>query len=251
MYYLHERVFPICTTWQFLGDDECPRTPSASNLVLVVDSGSMDAHVAVVVMGLMVVGGDMVDRGDQLGNGSSHDMMVDRGGIVLLVVDRGSIVLLVVDNWSGVLVVMDWGSDDLVHGSNDLVASWLTVNHSVEAIVVVSSVLNYTVVTVSIEKAVGSVNNIAITALVLLLDVSGVFIVNGVGEIILGRSFVFHVLHKGGLEVLDHSWLMMVHRLMMMVITMMVLNSADSGHKGKSHDELKEQQKKSKKQFCE
>lgn len=148
-----------------------------------------------------------------------------------------SVMVLVVRDWSSVvsdwsndlsynwgwmvdlrlwlMSIMDWSSNNLVDwGSDDvLLSSWFTTDDSVETVVLIGGVFDDTVVTVSIVQAVGSLDVVAIAGFMLLLDVTGLFIMNGVREVVLGWCLVFGVLVHGSGNSLYQSWgsMLVVH----------------------------------------
>lgn len=102
------------------------------------------------------------------------------------------------------------GNGNLVHRLGDLDVGWLTVNDSIESVVVIGGVLNGTLVAIRIDQTVLSMNLIAVTSFVLILNVAGVLVVHSVREVILSVVIVvkFNLLHKRWLsDGLDNSGL--------------------------------------------
>lgn len=93
----------------------------------------------------------------------------------------------------------------------DLDIGWLTVDHGVESVVIVSSVLNGTLVSIRIDQTVLAMNLIAVAGFMLILDVTGVLIVHSVGEFVLSVVIIvvkFNLLYEGWLgNSFDQSWL--------------------------------------------
>ena len=98
----------------------------------------------------------------------------------------------VVDLWGSNIFVY-WSSNDFVYwGSYNFVVAWFTSDNSVESVVVIGGVFDNTVMTISIVKAVRSLYNISVTAFLLLLDVTGVGVMDGVAEVVFWWSFMFN-----------------------------------------------------------
>ncbi|XP_052562895.1 uncharacterized protein LOC120424888 [Culex pipiens pallens] len=94
-------------------------------------------------------------------------------------------------------VVLDWGNN-LGHredGLDDLLGQRFTADDGVESVVLIGGVVHNATVTIGIDQGVLSLDVISVTLLLLALDVSGVVIVDGVRELVLGGGIgVFHVL---------------------------------------------------------
>lgn len=112
----------------------------------------------------------------------------------------------VVSNWSLVMVylwfsvVYLWSSNDFVYWGNDFVywgggynfvAWWFTTYDSVETVVIIGGIFDNTVMTISIIKAVRSMYNISVTGFLLLFNVTGFGVMDGVAEVVFWWSFMF------------------------------------------------------------
>lgn len=86
---------------------------------------------------------------------------------------------------------------------NDLLAQRLTANDSIEAVVGIRCVIHDALVTIGIDQRVLSLDLITLAGLCLALDVAGVVVTHGVGEVVMGRR-----LHLDGLQ----QWLHQVRR---------------------------------------
>lgn len=146
----------------------------------------------------------------------------------------------VVSNWSGSIV--SYWSNNFGNWLNNFMAGWFTVNNSIETIVVIGCVFNYTVMTIGIQKAVWSMDSISITGFVLAFDISGMFIMNRVGEIVFGWSFIFNLFVNWSsncfynwCSMVNWSSLVMLSWLMMFVS--MVLSTGNS-YKSSKGEEL-------------
>lgn len=90
------------------------------------------------------------------------------------------------------------GNGDLLYWLWDLDVGWFTVDYSIETVVIISSVFDGTLVSISIDQTVLAMDLIAVTGFVLILDVSGVFIVHSIGEVVLSVVIVvqFNLFHQ-------------------------------------------------------
>uniref|UniRef100_A0A182TXR2 Uncharacterized protein n=1 Tax=Anopheles melas TaxID=34690 RepID=A0A182TXR2_9DIPT len=102
-------------------------------------------------------------------------------------------------NWDSDLG--DRSSVNLGNGGNDL-GDWdsslhrLTANDGVESVVLIGGVFDHSAVAISINQSVLSDDVVTVTLLVLALDVSGMIIMHGVLELVLGRSIrIFDMFH--------------------------------------------------------
>lgn len=96
---------------------------------------------------------------------------------------------IVVSNWSwSMRVMMDWG---LGYWHGDLNVSGLTVYDSIETAMFIGCVGNNALEAVGIDQFVVAGNNVSFTRLLLALDISCMIVMDGVGEFILGWSFMF------------------------------------------------------------
>ena len=163
------------------------------------------ANVAGGMMSMSMSAG-VGDRGD-MGDGS----MGHWGNMVMAAVDNwgsmvvrsighswGSMGVRVMGNWGG--MDMDGLGNDLVHWLSDLHVGWLTTDDGVESGVMIGMVIDDTLVAIGIDQAVLSMDLISVAGLVLALDVSGVLIMDGVRELVVGRSVVLDFLHNGVMD---------------------------------------------------
>ncbi|XP_035907252.1 uncharacterized protein LOC118509979 [Anopheles stephensi] len=83
------------------------------------------------------------------------------------------------------------------HSLNQLVSrQWLTADDGVESVVLIGGVVHNATVTIGIDQRVLSLNIITVAFLLLALDVSGVFVMHGVRELVLGGSFQLYLLNQ-------------------------------------------------------
>ncbi|KFB42443.1 structural maintenance of chromosomes protein 6-like protein [Anopheles sinensis] len=168
--------------------------------------------------------GSMDNAGGRMRDRSS--MVRDRGGIVG---DRGSMMgnrgsMMVLDGGvsyrsMGVAGHMDGLSDHFVHWLGDLHSSGFTTDDGVESGVVVGVVVDDAVVAVGVQQRVLAMDLISVARLVLALDVSGVLVMDGVRELVVGRSMVVVVVlmmsiglqDRGLSDGLDDGGLVLVH----------------------------------------
>uniref|UniRef100_A0A182P158 Uncharacterized protein n=1 Tax=Anopheles epiroticus TaxID=199890 RepID=A0A182P158_9DIPT len=139
---------------------------------------------------------------------------------------------------------------DWSNGLDDLVSlQGFTADDGVESVVLIGGVVNHTAVTVGVDQGVLSLNVISVALFLLALDVSGVVIMNGVLELVLGRGFwVLDVLYsldqswldsldKSGLDSLNNGWLVILLVLWLVMVRIVVL-SAGNGQESNDGQEL-------------
>uniref|UniRef100_A0A8W7NZM1 Uncharacterized protein n=1 Tax=Anopheles coluzzii TaxID=1518534 RepID=A0A8W7NZM1_ANOCL len=113
----------------------------------------------------------------------------------MVVLDSG------VSYWSmGIAGHMHGLGDHLVHGLSDLHSRGLTAHDGVESGVMISMVVDDALVTVGVQQRVLSVDFVSVASFVLALDVSGVLVMDGVRELVVGRSVVLYRLDDRGLS---------------------------------------------------
>lgn len=97
---------------------------------------------------------------------------------------------------------------NLRHWLSNLDTNRFTAHDGVESIVVVSGVVDDTVVTIGIQQTVLSLYLIFVAGFMLALDVSGVLIMDRVGEFVVWRSILFDLFDVGWLsDGLHVGWL--------------------------------------------
>uniref|UniRef100_A0A182Q213 Uncharacterized protein n=1 Tax=Anopheles farauti TaxID=69004 RepID=A0A182Q213_9DIPT len=119
-------------------------------------------------------------------------VMRDRGRVVR---NRGSLMMLdgSVGYWSmSIAGHVHRLSDHFVHRLGDLHSRGLTTDNSVESEVVIGMVVDDTVMAIGVQQQVLSMDLISVTGLVLALDVSGMLIMHGVRELVVGRGMVLY-----------------------------------------------------------
>lgn len=75
-----------------------------------------------------------------------------------------------------------------------MVVEGLTLDNSVESVVIISGVLNSALVTIWVNNAVRSMDSISITRFSLFLNITGVGIMNSIGEVVFGVSIIINFL---------------------------------------------------------
>lgn len=114
----------------------------------------------------------------------------------------------VVSRLSSVHLLHGLGSDDLGHGLGNLDGGRFPADDGVESVMVIGGVVDDTLVAIGIEQAVLSLDLVTVAAFVLALDISGVGIVDGVGEFVVSRGVLFDLLDVGWLgQGLHDGWL--------------------------------------------
>jgi hypothetical protein len=96
----------------------------------------------------------------------------------------------VFDNWCDVL--NDWG--DFL----DISLNWLSVDGGLETVVFIGCVGDCAAMTVGIDQRVFALDVVTVTGLLLAVHVTGMLIIDIVGEFVFGRGgWVFHMLVHG------------------------------------------------------
>lgn len=115
------------------------------------------------------------------------------------VVSNWSIMVRGLDNRSGhvVRIGMDGLGNDLGHRLCDLHTDRFPTDRGGESVVVIGMVINDTLVAIGVQQTVLAMDHISVAGLVLTLDVSGVTIVHGVRELVVGRGVMLDTLHDG------------------------------------------------------
>lgn len=246
----------------------------ASDLVVVVGRQSAELHM---VGGIMMRSISYLGNWDSdLSNSRDGNLGYSRGSVDLdwgwlIVLDLGWLVVQTLD-W-GWLIMVDRGSSvgnwsynfgnwgnklgNWSNGLNSVVSlKRLTTDNSVETRVFIRGVFDHSAESISVNQSVNSLHVISMTFLLVALDVSGLFIMNRVLELIFSRSIrIFNVLHsfdqsrlqslnQSRLNSFHQSWLSMVLWLMlvlwlMIVMGIVVLGSSNS-QQSKQSNELSE-----------
>lgn len=125
------------------------------------------------------------------------------------------------DDWSGMIDlglwlvgIVDWSGNEFVDGSgNDFVVAGFTTNDCVETAVLIGGVVDNTMETIRIVETVRSLYGISITGFMLLFDITGLYIMYRVREVVFGWSFVFGMFVNRGGNSFHQSWgsMLMVH----------------------------------------
>lgn len=93
---------------------------------------------------------------------------------------------------------MRWGVGD----------KWLTTDNSVESVDVIGGVVDCALESIGIDQAVRSVNSVTMTGLFLALHITGMWVVDGVGVVVLWLRVVVQMFSMNSLN----QRLLMVHR---------------------------------------
>uniref|UniRef100_A0A182JH50 Uncharacterized protein n=1 Tax=Anopheles atroparvus TaxID=41427 RepID=A0A182JH50_ANOAO len=103
------------------------------------------------------------------------------------------------------------GQSNLGHGSNVVgnrynalhhlvTAQWLPADDGVESVVLIGGVVDHAAVSVGIDQSVLALDVISVALFLLTLDIASVLVVDGVRELVLGRSLQLDLLHQGRQE---------------------------------------------------
>lgn len=95
---------------------------------------------------------------------------------------------------------VNWLSDHFLHWLGNFYVGGLSANHSIESTVMVSVIIDNTMMTIGIQEGVLTTYLITVAGLVLTLDVSSVTIVDRIREFVVCWSMMFDLLHNGMLN---------------------------------------------------
>lgn len=148
------------------------------------------------------------------------------------------------DNWSSMVDLGLWLVSIVGWSGCNLVVAGFTTNDCVETGVLIGGVVDNAVETIRIVQTVRSLYGISITGFVLLLDITGLYIMNGVREVVFGWSLVFGMLVHGGGNSFHQSWgsMLMVHWSVNLMVRWMVvirILCAGNSYEGETSDDLK------------
>jgi hypothetical protein len=230
--------------------------------VLLDDWGGLNVLVLDWSLDILMLdwGNIFLDWGDVLLDNWGDNLNLS-WGLVLVVLLGWGLVLVVL--WGSLdVLVLDWGDvfldnglgDDLLDdwlGNNFVSLNWFATDLSVESVVVISGVVNDSAVTVSVDQRVLSWDGAVLGDFVLLLDVSGMGIMDIIVEFVVGWFFVLDdLLDQSWLhDLLDDCWLvwlddsrglvvLLVLWFLMIVVIVLVLGWCNSDQSEQS-DELK------------
>lgn len=152
-------------------------------------------------------------------------------------------------NWGNV-VVSNWSDNlgDWDNGLDNLVTKRFTLHHGVKSIVFISGVVNNSTVSIGINQGVLSLNIVSVTFFLLALDVTSLFIMDRVLELVFSGSIgIFDVLDsldQSRLQGLDQSWLHSFHQswlsmvLRLLVVMRIVVLCSGNSHQSEQSNEL-------------
>lgn len=115
------------------------------------------------------------------------------------VISNWSIMLRGVDNRSRhvVRIGMDGLSNDLGHRLSDLHSGRFPTDRRRESVMMVGMVIDDTLVAIGVQQTVLTMNLISVAGFMLALDVSGVAVMHGVSELVVGGGVLLDTLHDG------------------------------------------------------